>query len=132
MLVGRSIQGTGAGGLLSLSEVVITDLVPLRYRGDYYGGMNAMWAVGSVLGPILGGGFSGNEHATWVCGSSTSHAAHFLMTMLFKAVDILYKLSVHWHWNHIRALVHALAFHSEVAPRPTSFFRLDRDDPLCC
>jgi MFS family permease len=85
MLVGRSIQGTGAGGLLSLSEVVITDLVPLRYRGDYYGGMNAMWAVGSVLGPILGGGFSGNQHATWVCDSSTSHAAHFLMTMPFQS-----------------------------------------------
>jgi MFS family permease len=66
MLVGRSIQGTGAGGLLSLSEVLITDLVPLRYRGDFYGGMNAMWAVGSVLGPIVGGGFSGNEKATWV------------------------------------------------------------------
>jgi MFS family permease len=66
MLVGRSIQGTGAGGIMSLTEVVITDLVPLRYRGDYYGGMNAMWAVGSVLGPIVGGGFSGDEHATWV------------------------------------------------------------------
>ncbi|OCK77281.1 putative siderophore iron transporter [Lepidopterella palustris CBS 459.81] len=65
MLIGRSIQGTGAGGLMSLTEVVITDLVPLRYRGDYYGGLNAMWAVGSVLGPIVGGGFSGNGHATW-------------------------------------------------------------------
>ncbi|KAL9086203.1 MAG: hypothetical protein Q9165_007268 [Trypethelium subeluteriae] len=65
LLVGRSIQGTGAGGIMSLSEVVITDLVPLRFRGDYYGGMNAMWAIGSVLGPIVGGGFSGNTHATW-------------------------------------------------------------------
>jgi len=25
-----------------------------------------MWAVGSVLGPIVGGGFSGHGHATWV------------------------------------------------------------------
>lgn len=69
MLVGRSIQGTGAGGLMSLTEVIITDLVPLRYRGDYYGGLNAMWAVGSVLGPIVGGGFSGLGGATWVSTS---------------------------------------------------------------
>jgi MFS family permease len=49
-----------------LTEVIITDLVPLRYRGDYYGGLNAMWAIGSVLGPIVGGGFSGKGGSTWV------------------------------------------------------------------
>lgn len=62
---------------MSLTEVIITDLVPLRYRGDYYGGLNAMWAVGSVLGPIVGGGFSGNGHATWVCMQSPSRPVFF-------------------------------------------------------
>ncbi|KAG6358659.1 hypothetical protein INS49_012177 [Diaporthe citri] len=65
LLVGRTIQGTGAGGIMSIQEVLITDLIPLRYRGDYYGLINAMWTLGSVTGPILGGGFSGNPHATW-------------------------------------------------------------------
>lgn len=67
LLIGRTIQGTGAGGIMAINEVLITDLVPLRYRGDYYGIINAMWTLGSVLGPILGGGFAGNPHATWVC-----------------------------------------------------------------
>ena len=64
MLVGRSIQGIGGGGLIALSEVVVTDLVPLRLRGQYFGILSSMWSVGSVTGPILGGGFS--QNVTWV------------------------------------------------------------------
>ncbi|KAK0267511.1 hypothetical protein LTR35_016241 [Friedmanniomyces endolithicus] len=36
MLVGRSIQGIGGGGVLVLTEIVVTDLVPLRFRGNYF------------------------------------------------------------------------------------------------
>ena len=64
MLVGRSIQGVGGGGLISLSEVIVTDLVPLRLRGQYFGILASMWSVGSVTGPILGGGFA--QSVTWV------------------------------------------------------------------
>ena len=37
MLVGRSLQGVGAGGIISLTEVVITDMVPLSQRGKWFG-----------------------------------------------------------------------------------------------
>jgi MFS family permease len=37
MLVGRSIQGIGGGGILSLAEIIVTDLVPMVERGLYYG-----------------------------------------------------------------------------------------------
>lgn len=37
MLVGRSLQGVGAGGIISLTEIVITDMVPLRERGKWFG-----------------------------------------------------------------------------------------------
>ncbi|KAL4770136.1 major facilitator superfamily domain-containing protein [Aspergillus nidulans var. acristatus] len=63
ILVGRCLQGVGGGGIAVLSEVVVTDLVPLRLRGNYYGILSAMYSLGSVLGPILGGGFS--ENVTW-------------------------------------------------------------------
>lgn len=68
MLIGRSIQGVGGGGIISLSEVIITDLVPLRWRGQYFGILSAMWSAGSVTGPILGGGFS--EKVSWVSGGT--------------------------------------------------------------
>lgn len=35
-------------------EIIVTDLVPLRIRGQYYSFISSMWAVGSVAGPILG------------------------------------------------------------------------------
>lgn len=64
MLVGRSIQGTGGGGIIALSEVSVTDMIPFRLRGAYWGVLGSMWSVGSVIGPIMGGGFSTNSD--WV------------------------------------------------------------------
>lgn len=68
MLVGRSLQGVGGGGITALTNVIVTDLVPLRERGKYYGILNAMWSLGSVMGPILGGGFA--QNVTWVSQSN--------------------------------------------------------------
>lgn len=64
LLVGRSIQGTGGGGIMAITELLITDLVPLRQRGMYYGMMNAVWTLGSVTGPVVGGAFA--QNVTWV------------------------------------------------------------------
>ncbi|KAJ5674185.1 Efflux pump [Penicillium macrosclerotiorum] len=63
LLVGRSVQGVGGGGIISLTEVVITDLVPLRQRGTWFGYGSAVWAIGSVTGPVIGGAFA--ESASW-------------------------------------------------------------------
>ena len=46
MLVGRSIQGVGGGGILTLGLVIVTDIVPLRQRPTYYGIIQAAWAIG--------------------------------------------------------------------------------------
>ena len=45
-------------GIIVLVEIVVTDLVPLRYRGQWYGVIAAMWACGSVSGPVIGGAFA--------------------------------------------------------------------------
>ena len=85
MLVGRSIQGVGGGGIIVLTEIIVTDLVPLRLRGTYFSAISGMWALGSVCGPILGGGFA--QNASWV-----SHFSCFLCcfsTNLKAEVDLL-------------------------------------------
>ncbi|KAL7954582.1 major facilitator superfamily domain-containing protein [Trichoderma compactum] len=66
LLVGRCIQGVGGGGISAITEVLIADLVPMRYRGQYFGLMNAMWSVGSVCGPIIGGAFAGSAPWRWI------------------------------------------------------------------
>lgn len=66
ILVGRSIQGIGGGGIIVLTEIVVTDLVPMRQRGNYFSIISSMWALGTVIGPLLGGGFSQNVDWTWI------------------------------------------------------------------
>ena len=73
LLIGRSLQGIGGGGLIALTEIVVTDLVPLRLRGQWFGIISAMWSVGSVTGPIVGGAFA--QKATWVSASFFRHHA---------------------------------------------------------
>ncbi|KAF3020112.1 hypothetical protein E8E14_006144 [Neopestalotiopsis sp. 37M] len=63
MLVGRSLQGVGGGGIIVLSLVVFTDIVPLRFRPKWYGTVLGSWALGNCLGPVLGGLIV--EHTTW-------------------------------------------------------------------
>lgn len=58
MLVGRCFQGVGAAGIFALTEVIVTDMVPLNLRGKWFSFISAMWAIGSVAGPIVGGAFA--------------------------------------------------------------------------
>ncbi|KAL8785591.1 MAG: hypothetical protein Q9195_008577 [Heterodermia aff. obscurata] len=66
LLVGRSIQGIGGGGLIALTEIVVTDLVPLRLRGKWFGIISGMWSLGSVTGPVIGGAFAQNVSWRWI------------------------------------------------------------------
>ena len=63
LLVGRCVQGVGGGGLVALTYVIITDLVTLRERGKYMSVISLQWAIGSVIGPVIGGAFA--EKVTW-------------------------------------------------------------------
>jgi EmrB/QacA subfamily drug resistance transporter len=51
----RAIQGIGAGGLTALVQVILSDLVSPRERGRYSGYLGAVFGVGTVAGPLLGG-----------------------------------------------------------------------------
>src|ERR1700722_1864202 len=55
LIVFRAIQGLGAGGLITLSQTVVGDLVSPRDRGRYQGLFASVFAACSVAGPLLGG-----------------------------------------------------------------------------
>ncbi|KAL9613333.1 MAG: hypothetical protein Q9167_002094 [Letrouitia subvulpina] len=61
-LVGRTVQGIGGGGILTLGEILITDLIPLSVRGTWFGFISAIFAIGTVVGPLMGGGKPGISH----------------------------------------------------------------------
>ncbi|KAI9816628.1 MAG: hypothetical protein M1832_005013 [Thelocarpon impressellum] len=66
LLVGRSVQGAGGGGIIALTYVIVTDLVTLRERGKWFGLISMQWAIGSVSGPIIGGAFAQNVSWRWI------------------------------------------------------------------
>ncbi len=57
----RAVQGLGAGGLFSLALAIIGDIVPPRERAKYQGYFLAVFGTASVLGPVIGGFFAGQE-----------------------------------------------------------------------
>ncbi|PRZ44099.1 EmrB/QacA subfamily drug resistance transporter [Antricoccus suffuscus] len=69
LIIARTVQGLGGGGLILLSQAIIADVVPARERGKYMGIMGSVFAVSSVAGPLLGGWFTeviGWRWAFWI------------------------------------------------------------------
>jgi EmrB/QacA subfamily drug resistance transporter len=64
----RAIQGIGAGGLMSMALAIIGDIVPPRERAKYQGFFLAVFGTASVIGPILGGFFAGQDSIIGITG----------------------------------------------------------------
>jgi EmrB/QacA subfamily drug resistance transporter len=63
LILFRAVQGIGAGGLISMAQAIIGDIVAPRDRGKYQGYLGAVFAFASVVGPLLGGFFV--DHLSW-------------------------------------------------------------------
>jgi EmrB/QacA subfamily drug resistance transporter len=63
LIIGRSIQGIGGGGLMSLSQALIGELIPPRQRARFQVYFATLFTVSSMLGPVLGGFVV--AHASW-------------------------------------------------------------------
>jgi len=64
----RVVQGLGAGGLFTLVLAIIGDIVSPRERATYTGYFMAVFATSSVLGPVAGGLFAGQESILGITG----------------------------------------------------------------
>src|SRR5689334_12294123 len=64
----RAVQGLGAGGLFSLALAIIGDIVPPRERARYQGYFLAVFGTSSVLGPVIGGFFAGQDEILGIAG----------------------------------------------------------------
>jgi EmrB/QacA subfamily drug resistance transporter len=59
----RALQGVGVGALTALVQVILADLVSPRERGRYMGYLGAVFGVGTVAGPVVGGLLT--DHLGW-------------------------------------------------------------------
>ncbi|MBG0561858.1 MDR family MFS transporter [Actinoplanes aureus] len=55
LLVSRIIQGVGAGGMTALAMIVMAAMIPPRELGRYSGMFGAVFGVGTIAGPLIGG-----------------------------------------------------------------------------
>ena len=55
LLAARVLQGLGGGGLMTLAQALLGELVPPRERGSYQGYLSANIVAGATIGPIAGG-----------------------------------------------------------------------------
>ncbi|OSC99177.1 MFS general substrate transporter [Trametes coccinea BRFM310] len=63
LIAARALAGMGGGGVMTVSSVAVTDLIPLRQRGLYQGMTNILFGLGAGLGGPLGGWM--NDYLGW-------------------------------------------------------------------
>ena len=63
LIIGRSVQGAGSGGVVMIVHIILADMVPLRVRGYYLAIILTFYGLGLTLGPFIGGVFT--DRATW-------------------------------------------------------------------
>ena len=63
LVFGRALQGLGGGGLTAMAFIVVGDIIPPRERGKYTGYVTTLYAISSVIGPLIGGLIV--DHVSW-------------------------------------------------------------------
>ncbi|TBU37746.1 major facilitator superfamily domain-containing protein [Dichomitus squalens] len=67
MLIGaRTVQGIGSGGILNLSEIIVSDLVPLLERGMFMGIISGVWDWPPDCESLVGAAFAQANAWRWI------------------------------------------------------------------
>lgn len=63
LVIFRAVQGIGAGGLVVMAFTISATVVPPRQLGRIQGLVGAMYALASLVGPLVGGALT--EYVSW-------------------------------------------------------------------
>ncbi|KAF9076365.1 major facilitator superfamily domain-containing protein [Rhodocollybia butyracea] len=87
LIMARAVAGMGGGGVMTVSSIVVTDLIPLKQRGLYQGMANILFGLGAGIGGPLGG---------WINDSLGWRAAFLLQApvLLFSFVIVSLKVNI--------------------------------------
>ncbi|KAF4813232.1 Efflux pump dotC [Colletotrichum siamense] len=65
LIVFRAWTGIGGGGLMTVAQMIVSDVVPLRERGKYQGILGAVVAIANGIGPVIGGALASQSRDSW-------------------------------------------------------------------
>ncbi|GIK07834.1 hypothetical protein Aspvir_003503 [Aspergillus viridinutans] len=70
LIIFRAFTGIGGGGLMTVAQMIVSDVVPLRERGKYQGILGAVVALANGIGPVIGGALASasieNDSWRWI------------------------------------------------------------------
>lgn len=65
LIIGRAIAGLGSAGIFSGTMIIMIPMIPLRKRPMFQGVFGLVFGTASVLGPLVGGGFTDGVSWRW-------------------------------------------------------------------
>ncbi|WP_240633015.1 MDR family MFS transporter [Paenibacillus montanisoli] len=99
LLIGRGIQGIGAGGLMPLAMVIFGDSFPVEQRAKIQGIFGAVMFIPQLVGPLVGGYFA--EHISWhwifLVNIPVGILAAVILSMGLQETKAERKVSVDWY-----------------------------------
>ncbi|MEU4687644.1 MDR family MFS transporter [Actinoplanes sp. NPDC023714] len=100
LLVSRIIQGIGAGGMTALAMIVMAAMIPPRELGRYSGLFGAVFGVGTIAGPLIGGVLVDTSWLGWrwcfLIGVPFSLIAIALLQKTLNLPVVRRKVSIDW------------------------------------
>ncbi|OAA59532.1 Major facilitator superfamily domain, general substrate transporter [Niveomyces insectorum RCEF 264] len=90
LIAGRAVQGMGSGGINMIVDVIVSDLVPLRERGNYMAFVLLVYFIGTAVGPYVGGAIIQNTSWRWVFYINLP-VGGVSMVMIFLFLRVTYK-----------------------------------------
>jgi MFS family permease len=95
LILGRVLQGVGAGGLDVLTDIILMDITTMKERPLYIGLFTIPMALGSICGPLIGAAFSEYVDWTWIGWVNLPIAATgFLLAFFFMKLKPMTEFSV--------------------------------------
>jgi len=82
-IVGRAIAGLGSAGIFSGCLLIMIPMIPLHRRPAFQGLFGMVFGIASVMGPLIGGGFTGGVTWRWCFYINLPIGAVALVFMVF-------------------------------------------------
>lgn len=55
LVIGRAVQGLGAGAIMAIATTILGDIFSVEERGRVQGLFSGVWGVAAIIGPAVGG-----------------------------------------------------------------------------